>query len=120
MRRLEEQGVMEDNWFTPEYVNAGVLQMAWVFGFMGIVYIGANIHFLGFCIALNLSFGLATVLVWKSGAVPPIFFGQGWRTVRLSEDSELYWLNFGVLLFGFVISVMFTGWVLIDTVAGAA
>lgn len=120
MSRLEEQGIMRDGESNPEYVNAGVLGAAYVFGMGGALYIGANIHFIAFCIALNLCLGLATVFVWRSGVVPPFFFGRGWRAVRYSEDAELYWLNLGALIFGFAASMVFTVLVIAETVYGAA
>ena len=71
VERLEEQGVLKDGKPYPEYANAGMLNLAYVAGLGGLLYIGAGIHFLAMCLLLSLGLGVATVFVWRSGAVPP-------------------------------------------------
>ena len=118
VERLEEQGVLKDGKPNPEYANAGMLNLAYVAGLGGLLYIGAGIHLLAMCLLLSLGLGVATGLVWRSGAVPPFFFGRGWRTVRYAEDPALFWLNLSTLVVGFVVLAVVTVWVVADAAAG--
>jgi hypothetical protein len=116
LRRLEERGVTTGGKTNPEYVDSLVARIAWVFGAMGVLYIGAHLHLIAFCLLLNLILGLGLGIAWRSGTIAPLAFGRGWRPVKIRDDAGLYWFNMATLVALFSASVVFTGWAVIRTI----